>query len=172
MKPTHIIILILGILLVLVGGDIAGHYANRYSLVDGGRYRIDHISGQVWEKKTKEVFDIEIARRTYGKLIKREPSFKNQSEAQVLNFIYQQYMALSSDDWVVENRPNKRDFECMRDVSYWEPIGASKEQALMESDEIPSMIATSVEVDEKEVGESLQVEVDPATGHYKALREE
>ena len=172
MKPTHIIILILGILLVLVGGDIAGHYANRYSLVDGGKYRIDHNSGQVWEKKTTEVFDIEVARRTYDKLIKRKPSFKDQSEAQVLNFIYQQYMALSSDEWAVENRPNKRDFECMRDVSYWEPIGASKEQVSLQGDELPSMIATSVEVDEQEVGEALQVEVDPATGHYKDLREE
>ena len=115
---------------MLVGGEVAGHYANRYSLVDGGKYRIDHIHGQVWERKTKEVFDIEVARRTYHKLIEVEPRFKDQPEAQVLKFIYQRY--------ITENDRDKRDFECMRFVSYWERVYVSEEQAMMESDEIPS----------------------------------
>ena len=164
MKPTHIIILILGILLVLVGGDIAGHYANRYSLVDGGKYRIDRISGQVWERKTKEVFDIEVARRTLKKIRARDPRFENEDDGSVIAFIHGKYLEADARD-----QPK---YASTRFVSYWERVHVSEEQAMMESDEIPSMIATSVEVDEKEVGESLQVEVDPATGHYKDLREE
>lgn len=141
MKPTHTIILILGILLVFVAGDVAGPYLNRYSLEDGGKYRIDHLSGQVWEKKTKEVFDIEVARETYERLLEREPEFENEPEAKVINWIHQQYL--------VSNDRSSRNFECMRSVSYWEIVYLSEEEATAQGDELPSMIATSLIFDDE-----------------------
>jgi hypothetical protein len=140
MKPTHTIILVLGVILIIMGGDIAGHYANRYSLVDGGRHRIDHINGEVWERKTKEVFDIEVARRTLKKIRARDPRFEDADDDSVIAFIHGRYLEADGRD-----QPK---YACMRTVSYWERVNETEEQAMLESDEIPSMIAASVEVDE------------------------
>ena len=128
MNSNRIIVLVLGILLVIASAYVASQFVNRYRVVDGGMRRIDTITGKVWEKRTKEVFDLEKARKVISRLRKDEPRFEDVSEEEIMNFIRHMYDKSSYRE--------RHRYDCMRNESYWHPVYDSMEEAGNQEDVI------------------------------------